>query len=907
MNRLTPRWSRRSRALASVALIAACLIPHREAGAEAINGTWSQLIDHGPLDASATVGNWLGVYDAQQDQYVVAGPTGVHTLSLAGGMEWVHLSVSRVDQMTNPRGAYLPATNEVFICGGPLGTPVTVAKFKLNAVSPTWQTLATTNPKPLSFAFSTSALAVQSNQFYVLGASISSDIWQLDLNTSPATWTKLTPTGTTPVLANGCTMVHDPTRNRLVLWDGYNGGLWALDLASLVWSQLDSGLSPSPAPRGFSSSIYHSSLDRFVLYGGNVTSARLNETWAFDFATGWRHLLPEGALPPVSDLQLTAYDPVRDLMVVQGSNGGESPGVHTLTWGASSSPPRLDGFSPAGGPPGTEVVLAGNLFLGATRVRFNGTEATFEVLGVSQIRTMVPPGATSGPIEVENQKGIDTSATAFVVAYPPQLTGVEPDSARPGERVLLKGSHLSGVTSILLPNAKNAILEAVTDSSIKLVIVGLPANGPLAVTSAPLAAVTTAFMFRVLPPRTDPVLISVRDLPNDQGGKVILRWLGSQIEPPSSAFYSITLYRIWRRAPLDAAALASLNQSATMMKSNGSYWELIGELPVGSPGDYAFTAPTFQDSIAGSTGRVAFLIQATNESPAGGPFFNSLPDSGYSVDNLAPPAPLPFAANYSAGSVALHWAPSRAPDFREFKLHRSPLPGFVPDASNLVIATRDTGHVDQPGGAFYYKLIAVDVHGNASRVASVSPNNPVAALASAREATWDGRNVRLVWSTSAAPAQVIRIQRRTEQTVWQDLATRTVDGSGDLSWVDESVEPGQRYGYRLAWSQEGAPVASGEVWVDVTAPRMTIGGAYPNPATRATGFSLHFSLASDAPATIEVYDLAGRRVASESLRSPRSGAQAMRIQASDGLAPGLYLVQLSQGAKKLTTRAAMIQ
>jgi hypothetical protein len=107
-------------------------------------------------------------------------------------------------------------------------------------------------------------------------------------------------------------------------------------------------------------------------------------------------------------------------------------------------------------------------------------------------------------------------------------------------------------------------------------------------------------------------------------------------------------------------------------------------------------------------------------------FYESAPDSGFSVDNLSPPIPAPFAGVYGLTSTALHWGISPAPDLREFRLYRGLAPEFVPSPANLILATRDTGYVDPARTAYVYKLAAVDNHGNVSDFAVVGGGGAVA-------------------------------------------------------------------------------------------------------------------------------------------------------------------------------------
>ena len=96
-------------------------------------------------------------------------------------------------------------------------------------------------------------------------------------------------------------------------------------------------------------------------------------------------------------------------------------------------------------------------------------------------------------------------------------------------------------------------------------------------------------------------------------------------------------------------------------------------------------------------------------------------EAGYSIDNLAPGAPTPFFAAYVAGVTQLHWGASTAGDFATFRLYRGASADFVPAAGNLVAATPDTGYADGGAAGRYYKLAAVDVNGNESPYAAVSP------------------------------------------------------------------------------------------------------------------------------------------------------------------------------------------
>jgi hypothetical protein len=79
-------------------------------------------------------------------------------------------------------------------------------------------------------------------------------------------------------------------------------------------------------------------------------------------------------------------------------------------------PVVVSGFSPNAGPAGTEVTLFGNALGGTTSVEFGGVPAQGVVVDTwAQVRAVVPPGATSGPIVVTTPLGTGASAQSFLL------------------------------------------------------------------------------------------------------------------------------------------------------------------------------------------------------------------------------------------------------------------------------------------------------------------------------------------------------------------------------------------------------------------------------------------------------------------------------------------------------------
>jgi hypothetical protein len=239
-----------------------------------------------------------------------------------------------------------------------------------------------------------------------------------------------------------------------------------------------------------------------------------------------------------------------------------------------------------------------------------------------------------------------------------------------------------------------------------------------------------------------PFMVSVEDVPNDQGGSVKLSWGASYLDLPP--YGAVEEYWIWRSAPPNAVAeaLARGARFATDIESCASilgfglrpimavptqqgvfYWEYLTQQPAGQLDVYSYVAPTTGDSVGSSNPKTAFMIQARSYS--GVEWWNSNPDSGYSVDNLAPNAPAPFSGEYLGGTTALHWGVSPETDLLEYRLYRGKDAGFMPGSGNLVTVQSDTGYVDTAGEPYFYKLSAVDIHGNESPFAFLQPTGTV--------------------------------------------------------------------------------------------------------------------------------------------------------------------------------------
>jgi hypothetical protein len=355
---------------------------------------------------------------------------------------------------------------------------------------------------------------------------------------------------------------------------------------------------------------------------------------------------------------------------------------------------------------------------------------------------------------------------------------------------------------------------------------------------------------RVGPLDFPPVIVSVVDIPNDQGGWVRLTFNGSV---PDVSNGVVATYGVWRHVPgtlpagaghggpsaepgarLAARMGAALPMGLDVREAGGKFyvvelgsrvagtasafppgtWELVLSAPALQQPQYVVAVPTISNAAPND-----FVVTAHTTTPS--VFFVSDPASGQSVDNLAPAIPTGLAAAYSGGQTNLQWAANTEADFGGYRVYRGTSADFTPGVGNRIATPISANYSDVGPAGSFYKVSAVDVNGNESGFAVLTPDETA--------------------------------------------------GVGD-----------------------GGAVAFG------------LEGVRPNPAS-GNGLYVAFALPDRASARLELLDVSGRRVRAREVGSLGAGRHTVNLAEGRRVATGLYWVRLAQGANQRTTRVAVIE
>ncbi|MGE5436279.1 MAG: choice-of-anchor D domain-containing protein [Syntrophothermus sp.] len=203
-----------------------------------------------------------------------------------------------------------------------------------------------------------------------------------------------------------------------------------------------------------------------------------------------------------------------------------------------------------------------------------------------------------------------------------------------------------------------------------------------------------------------PFIVSVNDVPNDQGGQVRITFQPSRYDGVDS-LQKVSSYSVWR-------------------KIDENKWDAVNQFNAVGDSIYYVVAPSLGDSTVNGVVWSTYKVTAHTTDPL--LFYTSEPSAGYSRDNIAPEVPKGFTASVTNNRVYLKWNSSKEKDFQYYAIYRSTDPNFSADTmKKYTYTTIDTAYVDNNvsmNQKYYYKIAAMDYAGNRS----TSTNAEIAVL-----------------------------------------------------------------------------------------------------------------------------------------------------------------------------------
>ena len=231
---------------------------------------------------------------------------------------------------------------------------------------------------------------------------------------------------------------------------------------------------------------------------------------------------------------------------------------------------------------------------------------------------------------------------------------------------------------------------------------------------------------------SQPMVMEVNDVPNDQGKQVYMVMHGSMndlvynwVNAPVGDVVGlpVTQYQVWRGTDMPGAGVTSFASFQEMFNTvtsakvgdkyvvNDVVWDYVKSFPAADKKVYGAVLPTLSDGL-----ETPFMVVARTNDPT--VWSMSAPANGTSEDNLAPAAPGALAVTSQDGGVTntLGWDEAYTPvnDVKYYTIYRATESGA---AGEVLATTTDLSYVDATGTMgteYYYTVTATDFAGNES-------------------------------------------------------------------------------------------------------------------------------------------------------------------------------------------------
>lgn len=771
------------------------------------------------------------------------------------------------------------------------------------------------------------------------------DTWQVNLTGSPA-WTQLSPAGTVPSVRWAQSSVYDPVRKQMIIMGGYDNTIYFNTVYTLsltgtpTWTQVSPAGSP-PAPRRDHRMVYDPAGDRLIVFGGYTGGTSfVNDVWSLNLSGPpvWTQLAPVGTPPSGRSMSYVIDDPVGNRLLLFG--GWDGVAFVGDTWQLSlSGTPTWTQIAPANSPgprrDGAAVLDAGN----ARMVIFGGRDVsgtvsqtwTFPLSGPPNWTQLNPAGL--GPGGRYSASGvIDAAANRLVICggydgandvsdvwglslgagtetWSPILTPPENvpenadyamayDTAR--DRAVYFGGkqygafdqtwaftlggapHFDHIHTAHSPSARystNGVYDAVNDRM--LVFGGYDGNYLNDLWSLNFTGTPDWTLIPALGPAPQP------------------RLYDTMIADP-----------VRQRLVMFGGHPTTLNDVWVMPFSGPAQWMQL--TPAGTPPNPRWGHGAIYDPIRDQMIVFGgFDVTNNNVNDVWALPFGTLTWVPLSPAGTPPPARRNFAMSYDSNRDRILvfggygdilgwsndvWELTLSPTLKWTQL--SPTAGppigrnqmqsvYEPLADRMMVYGGWHGGPPFQGDSWLLDF-----------------SQPTAALVTQALAVRTAEGVHLTWDLGPGSDLPTAIERSNDGTVWNEITPVTTGGS-HVDWLDADAPP-TRIGYRLVFSGAEGRSTAGETWASAgVALSFGIRTVGPNPASDHA--MVTFALAERQSASIDVIDLAGRRVFSRDLGSLEPGEHRFPITGLAGLPTGMYHVRLTSRSGLATSRLMVVR
>lgn len=722
------------------------------------------------------------------------------------------------------------------------------------------------------------------------------DIWALSLSGQPE-WTQILPEGTGPSPRFVHTSVYDPSGDRMIVFGGYDGGfindVWSLELSPAPhWVQIVPG-GTAPEGRDGHVAIYEPVQNRMIVYSGWNDHVPLGDVWQLSLGDSptWIPLEPAGAVPPPRRACGAAYDPAHQALIVFGGEEGTGYSGLNDTWALSlTGTPQWTEIQPGGGQPSPRWGVSGAFdAVGGQALFFGGVDLTDwqnEVWGISidpSPRWRQLFGGEGLPADRWGHTLVRDVARDRMLLF----GGIEYDFAlddvwelvlagEPGWRRIFPAGNGPGGRFV-----HSAILDAPRD---RMIVFGGAAT-----------------------PNTNPYLNDLWAL--DLTDPPTWRELHPEGIPPAgrdahTAIFDpmrdrMIVYGGWNESLFSDVWELSLTEPLRWTQLTPAGGPPPGRRQHGAIYDPVRDAMIVFGGVdgSGSAGRNDVWALSLSGTPAWAQIFpagsSPSPRWGVAMDfDRARDRALVF------GGVDLQ-------DWRNqvwsLSLDANPSWALLSPSGNRPLNRMHSGFVIDPD-----RDRAMMFGGWSGEYAfndtwALLLDRPVPATISTVQVDTRPGSVRLRWLASEGAEVSATVQRRDQSSDWIAHGQAVSDGNGFLAFEDREVEAGGRYGYRL----EIRGTYFEETWIDVPSGlELALSGFEPNPSSRRP--TLAFTLPAAPRARLEILDVTGRRIWDRDVADLGPGVHRLAWGNGKPLAPGVYIVRLTLGDRRLTAKSVVL-